>query len=61
MTQQTMQSIINANAPKGQAPQPPQQSGTPKKVSQSTASTMEKNNKMYRTPAQARALGRSTQ
>ncbi len=54
LTQHSMQSIMMSNAPKGgQA-----QMGAPKKVSQSTSSTMEKMNKMYATPSQARAASR---
>lgn len=48
---QTMQAIMMANAPMVPPPQP---AGKKKSVSQSTASTMSKTNKMYETPAQAR-------
>lgn len=56
MTQMGMDSIMKANTQKGS----PQQgaSGQPKKVSQSTANSMQKTNKMYATPAQARAASR---
>lgn len=55
MTQPNMQAIMNANAPMS----PPQSQAKPKKVSQSTAKTMEKTNSLYQTPDQARASGRT--
>jgi hypothetical protein len=51
MTPPVMQAVMMANAPKG-PPAPP--AGKTKKVSQSTSKTMERTNKLYATPNQAR-------
>lgn len=51
MTQPIMQAVMIANAPKGQPAPPP---GKQRKVSQSTAKTMDRSNKLYATPGQAR-------
>lgn len=56
MTPLTMQSIMLSNAPKAA---PPQAQGKPKKASKSTASSMEKVNKLYATPQQAREASRA--
>ncbi len=56
LTTQSMQAIMAANAPKTpqQAPQ------SQKKPSRATANSMQKTNKMYATPDQARAASRTT-
>lgn len=56
MTQPVMQTILMANAPKGK---PQQVAGAQKKPSQATANSMQKLDKMYQTPGQARAASRS--